>query len=186
MSSASAPRHSPTMMRAVRMRRALTTRSRMAIRPLPSMLAGRASSRTRFRWLSLSSAESSMVTSRSPIGMNWLTTLSNVVLPEPVPPEIRMFCRIFTASSRKSAISSVMLPKRMRSPVVSLWRANFRMVMEAPSRLSGEITALTRDPSGNRASTIGLASSMCRPSGSTMRWMIETRCWLLKKRMPVS
>ena len=46
MSSASAPRTSPTMMRSGRMRSALRTRSRMVTSPLPSMLAGGLSSRT--------------------------------------------------------------------------------------------------------------------------------------------
>ena len=39
MSSASSPRHSPTMIRSGRMRRALRTRSRVVTSPLPSMLA---------------------------------------------------------------------------------------------------------------------------------------------------
>ena len=127
-----------------------------------------------------------MVTIRSPSGMNWLNTFSSVVLPEPVPPETSMFCDARTASSRNSAISLVMLPKRIRSSTVSFFLANFRIVTEGPSSASGGITALTREPSGRRASTIGLASSMCRPSGSTIRWMIESRCRLLKKRAPVS
>ncbi len=40
MSSASSPRHSPTMIRSGRMRSALLTRSRCRISPLPSMLGG--------------------------------------------------------------------------------------------------------------------------------------------------
>ena len=40
MSSASPPRHSPTTIRSGRMRRQFTTRSRIVISPLPSMLAG--------------------------------------------------------------------------------------------------------------------------------------------------
>ena len=49
MSSVSAARHSPTTMRSGRIRRALTTRSRIAIAPRPSTLALRASSVTRLR-----------------------------------------------------------------------------------------------------------------------------------------
>src|SRR6202790_3153694 len=41
MSSASPPRHSPTMMRSGRMRSELRTRSRIEIVPLPSKLGGR-------------------------------------------------------------------------------------------------------------------------------------------------
>ena len=70
MSSASPPRHSPTMMRSGRMRRALRTRSRMATWPLPSMFGGRVSSRTTWSWWSWSSTASSMVTMRSSSGMN--------------------------------------------------------------------------------------------------------------------
>ena len=44
MSSASPPRHSPTMMRSGRMWSALRSRSRVVISPRPSRLAGRASS----------------------------------------------------------------------------------------------------------------------------------------------
>ena len=46
MSSASPPRHSPTMMRSGRMRRALITRSRIVTSPVPSALRGLASRRT--------------------------------------------------------------------------------------------------------------------------------------------
>ena len=53
MSSVSAPRHSPTTMRSGRIRRALISRSRMVIWPLPSMLAGRVSRRTTCGWRSL-------------------------------------------------------------------------------------------------------------------------------------
>ena len=45
MSSASAPRHSPMMIRSGRMRRALRTRSRVVTSPTPSALFGRVSSR---------------------------------------------------------------------------------------------------------------------------------------------
>ena len=57
---------------------------------------------------------------------------------------------------------------------------------DSPSKANGGIMALTRDPSGKRASTIGLASSTCRPNGSTMRWMIVIRWRSSKKRAPVS
>ncbi|CFP61915.1 Uncharacterised protein [Bordetella pertussis] len=44
----------------------------------------------------------------------------------------------------------------------------------------GAITALTRDPSGKRASTMGLLSSMRRPSGATMHSTTQrTACSLL-------
>ena len=96
MSSASPERHSPTMMRSGRMRSALRTRSRIGIAPLPSMFGGRDSSVTTCSWRSWSSAASSIVTIRSSFGMNDDSTLSVVVLPEPVPPETKMLRRAST------------------------------------------------------------------------------------------
>src|SRR3972149_3738621 len=86
MSSASPPRHSPTMTRSGRMRSELRTSSRMGMAPLPSMFGGRDSRVTTCSWRSCRSAASSMVTMRSSLGMNEESTLSVVVLPEPVPP----------------------------------------------------------------------------------------------------
>ena len=153
------------MMRSGRMRRALRTRSRIVIAPLPSMFAGRVSSVTTCSWRSWSSAASSIVTMRSSFGMNDDSTLSIVVLPEPVPPETKMFRRASTHARRKSNISGVAVPKRIRSSVVSGVAANLRMVMTGPTRLIGGMTALTREPSTRRASTIGDDSSMRRPIG---------------------
>ena len=68
MSSVSAPRTSPTMMRSGRMRSALRTRSRIVTAPRPSMFGGRDSRRMRWSWSSWSSAASSIVTMRSVVG----------------------------------------------------------------------------------------------------------------------
>ena len=106
-----------------------------------------------------------MVTIRSSLGMNEDSTLSVVVLPEPVPPETKTFRRASTQAFRKSNISGVAVPKRMRSSTVNGEAANLRMVMTGPTRLSGGMMALTREPSVRRASTIGLDSSMRRPIG---------------------
>ena len=54
------------------------------------MFFGRASSRSTWRWLSRSSAASSIVTIRSVSGIAVDSAFSSVVLPEPVPPEMRM------------------------------------------------------------------------------------------------
>ena len=67
--------------------------SRAVMAPLPSMLAGRVSRRTQWSLASCSSAASSMVMMRSSSGMKCDSTLSSVVLPEPVPPETTMFSR---------------------------------------------------------------------------------------------
>ena len=155
MSSASPERHSPTMMRSGRMRRALRTSSRIGIAPLPSMFGGRDSSVTTCSWRSCSSAASSIVTIRSSFGMNDERTLSVVVLPEPVPPETKMFRRASTHARRKSNMSAVAVPNRMRSSTVNGEAENFRIVMTGPTRDSGGMMALTREPSVRRASTIG-------------------------------
>jgi hypothetical protein len=171
MSRHSPPRVSPTMIRSGRMRRAFRTRSRMVYSPLPSMLGGRDSSETTWGWLSCSSAASSMVTMRSSLGIALESTLSRVVLPEPVPPEMTMFFLAMTARVRKRAICSVMAPNSMMFCSVSGVFENLRMVMHAPLSASGRITAFTREPSFRRASTSGVLSSMRRPRGVTMRSM---------------
>ncbi len=81
MSSASAPRTSPTMIRSGRIRNAFFTRSRATTSPRPSEFGGRVSSRTTCSCCSRSSAASSIVTTRSSAGMNELSALSSVVLP---------------------------------------------------------------------------------------------------------
>src|SRR6476619_5986157 len=100
MSTVSGPRHSPTMMRSGRIRRVLRTRSRIVTWPLPSMLDGRDSRVITWSCLSWSSAASSTVMIRSSEGMAADSTFSVVVLPEPVPPEIRMFSLPRTQASR--------------------------------------------------------------------------------------
>ena len=100
MSSASAPRTSPTMIRSGRMRRELRTRSRIGTSPSPPRFFGRASSRSTWRWLSRSSAASSIVTIRSSFGIAVESAFRSVVLPEPVPPEMRMFSWALDAALR--------------------------------------------------------------------------------------
>ncbi len=50
---------------------------------------------------------------------------------------------------------------------------NFRIVMTGPTRDSGGMIALTRDPSVRRASTIGDDSSTRRPIGAMIRSMMR-------------
>ena len=64
----------------------------------------------------------------------------------------------------------------MRSWTVSGSVANFRMVSAEPSTASGGTTALTRLPSGRRASTIGLDSSTRRPIRETILSIVRRRC----------
>ena len=169
MSSASPPRHSPTMMRSGRMRRQFFTRSRIGTAPRPSMFGGRASSRTTWGCRRRSSAASSTVTMRSFSGMKPERRLSRVVFPDPVPPATITFLRIITQAFMNSAALRVQVPNRMKSSTESVFFANFRMVIVGPESDSGGMIALTRDPSARRASTYGCDSSMRRPIGETMR-----------------
>ena len=62
------------------------------------------------------------------------------------------------------------------SSSVSRLRLNLRIVISGPLSESGGMTALTRLPSGRRASTIGDDSSMRRPTCATILLMIRRRC----------
>ena len=80
-----------------------------------------------------------------------------------------MLAPCLTAVCRNSSMSGDMEPKRIRSSPASLRLRNLRIVMLGPFSASGGITALTREPSARRASTMGELSSMRRPIGATMR-----------------
>ena len=69
-----------------------------------------------------------------------------------------------------------------RSSIVSGTCAKRRIDIIGPSSATGGITALTREPSGRRASTIGLDSSMRRPTSDTILSMIRSRCFSSVKR----
>ena len=71
---------------------------------------------------------------------------------------------------------SSIVPSATRSSPVSGRPEKRRIVSAGPSSDRGGMTTLTRDPSGSRASTIGLASSTRRPSGARMRSMTWSRC----------
>ena len=58
---------------------------------------------------------------------------------------------------------------------------NFRTVMTGPTSDSGSMTALTREPSGSRASTRGLDASIRRPSGVMIRSMMRRTCSSFRK-----
>ena len=63
-------------------------------------------------------------------------------------------------------------------------RANLRIVSVGPFSASGGMMALTRLPSGRRASTIGDDSSMRRPTCETILSMIRSRCASSRKPAP--
>ena len=81
--------------------------------------------------------------------------LSNVVLPEPVPPEIRMLSRQRAAIFSSVAIAGEMLPFCAMMSRVIVFLENLRIEIEAPSIASGGMMMLTRLPSARRASTSG-------------------------------
>ena len=182
MSKASSPRHSPRMMRSGRMRSAFLTSSRWRISPLPSTLGGRVSMRATCGCCSCNSAASSMVISRSLSEMKADSAFSIVVLPEPVPPEMIMVMRAFTAAASSSAICG-----RSASISTSLFRLNgflenLRIETSGPSTPTGRTATLTREPSSRRASQSGCISSTRRPTADTILLMMRSRCGSSLKR----
>ena len=146
------------------------------ISPSPSMFLGRDSRRITCRWASWSSAASSIVTIRSLSGIAADSAFRNVVLPVPVPPETRMLSWARMQFSRNSADSFESVPISISSESAKRFCANLRIVSSGPERDSGGMIALTRDPSGRRASTSGDDSSIRRPIWPTIFVMIRRRC----------
>ena len=110
-----------------------------------------------------------MVTILSPSSIMRDRALSSVVLPEPVPPEIRMLRRTRAAIFSTMAICGDRFLWRSMMSRVIFCLENFRIEMVGPSRASGGMMMLTRDPSSSRASTNGVDSSTRRPIRVTMR-----------------
>ena len=164
MSIASAPRTSPTRMRSGRMRSALRTSMRVVTSPLPKASGSRVSRRTTWASRSLSSAESSMVTTRSLSGTYWDRALSRVVLPAPVPPAISRLRRASTMPARSGSRALGKSPCFTRPSRSSPWWWNLRMEITTPSRASGGTMTFSREPSGRRASTMGRLSVIGRPT----------------------
>ena len=119
---------------------------------------------------------------RSRLSMNADMAFSMVVLPEPVPPEIRTLRREPTTAWSTSATCAGTLPISIRRSMLIGTRANLRIDSSEPSIASGGTTALTRLPSARRASTIGEDSSIRRPTAETIFWMIRSRCRSSLKR----
>ena len=107
--------------------------------------------------------------------MNDDNTFSIVVLPVPVPPETTTLRRPRTHASMKCATCGVIDPNEIRSPIVYGSFENFRIVRNGPPIATGWMTALTREPSGRRASTIGELSSMRRPTWPTILSIVRRR-----------
>jgi hypothetical protein len=109
-----------------------------------------------------------MVTMRSLGEMNAESALSRVVLPAPVPPETMMFRRALTAASKRSIMPGVMDLRSTRSAGINLSAEKRRIDSSGPSTASGGMMAFTREPSLSRASTMGVDSSMRRPTWETI------------------
>ena len=185
MSRVSAPRTSPTMMRSGRMRRALRTSSRILISPLPSMFAGRDSSVITCSCWSCSSAASSIVTMRSSSGMNAETALSVVVLPVPVPPEMRMFSLPLHTGAEE--LRRARRQRAERDQVVD----RVRVARELADRQRRAVERERRDDRVD-AAAVGKAgidhrrdSSMRRPTCETILSMMRIRCASSTKRTGV-
>src|SRR3989337_4128495 len=89
---------------------------------------------------------------RSSFGMNCDRTLSIVVLPEPVPPEMTALMREMTQALRNSTASAVIVPYSISWSTVIGLRANFRIVRTGPTSEIGGMMELTREPYRKRAS----------------------------------
>ncbi|MNM83227.1 hypothetical protein D3C81_952810 [compost metagenome] len=176
MSSASAPRTSPTTIRLGRIRSEDRIKSRTVISPFPSVFAFRVSSDTRFGTVTIcNSAESSIVITLSSDGINWDKAFKNVVFPEPVPPLIKMLYLLRTSRCSSSAASSLSEPIETNCSIVSGRSGNLRIVIVGPFKATGGRTILTRDPSRSRASTIGDDSFTIRLTPDTIVWMMSSK-----------
>ena len=75
-----------------------------------------------------------------------------------------MLSLALTQRSSRSEVSGLSVPFATIALIVSRLVANFLIVSNGPEREIGGIVALTRLPSGRRASTIGEDSSIRRPT----------------------
>ena len=99
--------------------------------------------------------------------------LSSVVLPEPVPPVIRhVEPRAARRRSGTGPARATACRARAGRRSTSARRRKRRIERIGPSSAAGGMIALTREPSGRRASTSGVDSSMRRPTREMMRSMI--------------
>ncbi len=100
-----------------------------------------------------------------------------------VPPLINTFRRSSTNPRMRSASSLEIAPRAIRSSNRKGDAPKRRIVISAPSTAIGGRTTLTRDPSGRRASTIGVASSMRRPQAATSRTAVCRNSSASRKRV---
>ena len=175
ISSASAPRHSPTIIRSGRIRSDALIRSRIVISRTPSILAVLVSRRIRFGtdviW---SSAESSIVMTRSPFGIYADSAFKKVVFPAPVPPDTKILYPACTSCFRKSTASLEMAPRRISCSISIGCSGNLRIVTAEPSIATGESTIFTREPSLSLVSAIGFASFTILLPAAAICWITSS------------
>ena len=94
--------------------------------------------------------------------------------------------RALHAQGATVAISGVTVRRLRKSSIFSGITAKRRIESIGPSSATGGITQLTREPSGSRASTIGLDSSTRRPMLETILSMIFITWALSRKVIGVS
>ena len=123
-----------------------------------------------------------MVIRRSFSEMNADSALSIVVLPEPVPPEMIVVMRAFTAAASSSAIGGLSAPISTSLFRLNGFLENLRIETSGPSTAIGRTATLTREPSSRRASHIGCDSSTRRPTAETILLMMRSRCASSLKR----
>ena len=162
MVTISSPSTSPTITRQGFIRSERRTSSAMLIPPWPSELGSRSSNATTFgcrswNWSRPSSSARSTVMSRSCGGISLASARSSVVFPAFVAPAIMMFFRAATAAAQERGQPSVMVPLPTRSARKTLPSRARRI--ETPGRRQTSMTADSREPSGSRRSSCGLAES---------------------------
>ena len=107
------------------------------------------------------------------------TAFSVVVLPVPVPPEMRTLSFPRTQAARNWADFAVSVSNAIRSSIV-YGCANFRIVSVGPLSESGGMIAFTRLPSGERVDR--RASSTRRPTWETILSMIRRKVGVVGER----
>ena len=162
--STSSPRASPTTIRSGRSRSEVRTSCARSTAPGPSIVGGRASSRSAWGWRSGSSAVSSTITRRWDGSISATSAATSDVLPDDVAPATTRLQRACNSScSRATPTSSV------NDSSGRIRRRNRRIDSAGPSTATGGSTAQTLAPSASRASTIGEVRSTRRPSGASTR-----------------
>jgi hypothetical protein len=96
-----------------------------------------------------------MVIRRSFSEMKPDSAFSMVVLPEPVPPEMMVVMRAFTAAASTSAIGGRSAPTSTSFDRFIGFLENLRIETSGPSTPIGRTATLTRLPSSKRASQSG-------------------------------